>query len=229
VHIKEPNMRKTTVTRSKGATSVLLSSLAVFSVNTTKKGGVKSIREYADMTTGEIIPAEELTIPTLDLRTKQAEREAALNSLRPEVRAFAYFVLKFANKRRGITPGIDTLVRWYADLHARQAQHVRRHLPKLTEVGLLAGESLLGPLFQQTGGSARAHLSEETYASEVYARMRRNDFDPASCKGQMCDPAALAQEVSRLDADLAVDTAYWNFLRNVGAMESGQRAVPCPA
>jgi len=226
VRIKEPHVRKTTVTRSKGATTMSLSSLAVFSVNTTKKGEVKSIREYADMTTGEIIPAEELTIPTLDLRTKQADREAALNSLRPEARTFAYFVLKFSNKRRGITPGIGTLCIWYADLHGRKAQHIRRYLPRLTEAGILAGENLLGPLFQQTGGSARAHLAEESHASTVYARMLRGDFDPASGKGhRVVDPALVAQTVADLDTDLAAETAYRKFLRRLGAVQPPQEAL----
>lgn len=219
-------MRKTTVTRSTGATTISLDSLAVWSVNTTRKGAIKGVREYMDATTGEIIPAEELSIPTLDLRTKQADREAALHSLRPEVRSFAYFVLKFANKRRGITPGIGTLCIWYADLHGRRAQNIRRYIQRLTEAGILAGENLLGPLFQQTGGSARTHLSEESHASTVYGRMLRGDYDPQSGAGhRVVDAALVAETVANLDDNLEAEKAYRDFLSKIGAMQPPQAAT----
>jgi hypothetical protein len=202
-------MRKTTVTRSKGATTVALDSLAIWSVNTTKKGAVKSIREYVT-TFGEIIPAEELNIPTLDLRTKQADRDTALNALRPEVRAFAYFVLKFANKRRGITPGIETLCQWYAELNGKQARNVRRYIPRLTEVGILAGDNLLGPLFQHTGGTARAHLGEAARASTIYSRMLHDRVDPADGPRRTVDPATLTEEMVLTSALWgATEARYW--------------------
>ncbi|KWR90378.1 hypothetical protein RM96_10170 [Cupriavidus sp. IDO] len=155
--------------------------LAVWTVNRTSTGKVRSVAEYLDTETGEIIPASAIALPTLDLRTKQAEKDAVLVSLQPEVRKLAYFVLGYANKRRGITPGIKTLCQWYADLHGKRTDNVRRHIPKLEAAGILAGESLLGPLWQRTGGTARSHLGEDSAAAARYMMQRaRQSFDTVS-------------------------------------------------
>lgn len=139
-------------------------SLAAWSISTTKAGKLKKVTEYIDMTTGEIIPADTIQMPVLDLRGKQAKKDAVLDKLRPEVREFACFVLDFHNKRRGITPGINTLCHWYAALTGKQSQHVRRYIPKLEAAGILAGENLLGRLFQHTGWTVMYHMGEETRA-----------------------------------------------------------------
>lgn len=165
-------MRATTTQRSTCAEQVKFDSLAVYSVSTTKRGRVRCVSAYLDVDTGEVIPAEQLSIPILDLRDKLPARAEALDYLRPEVRQFAAFVLRFANKRRGISPGIDTLCRWYAEMHGRRSQDVRRYISKLTEVGVLAGENLLGPLFQRTGGRTKDHLGEEYRAWCTYTRLR---------------------------------------------------------
>lgn len=129
---------------------------------------LRKVTEYIDLMTGEIIPADAAQIPVLDLRGKQAQKDMVLAKLRPEVRAFAYFFLSYANKRRGITPGINTLCHWYADLTGKRADNIRRYIPELEAAGILANENLLGPLFQRTGGSARAHLGEEAAANARY-------------------------------------------------------------
>jgi hypothetical protein len=207
-----------TVTRTSGTTSLRPDALAIFSASTTKAGAIRSIHEYVDMQSGEIIPADELNIPTLDLRTKQAEREAVLASLRPEVLAFACFVLRFANKRRGITPGIEKLCELYAKLHGKQTGHVRRYVPRLTEANVLAGENLLGPLFQRTGGTAREHLGEEAHAAAVYAKLSRKDFDPANGKQRrVVEPALLAEEMTRTRAQWAGEQgAYFALAKAMG-------------
>ncbi|KAI3590239.1 hypothetical protein D9X30_4847 [Cupriavidus sp. U2] len=148
--------------------SINVESLAAWSISVTKAGKLRKVTEYIDMMTGEIIPADTVQIPVLDLRGKQAQKDMVLGKLRPEVRAFAYFVLGYANKRRGITPGINTLCHWYADLTGKRADNIRRCIPKLEAAGVLANENLLGPLFQRTGGSARAHLGEEAAANARY-------------------------------------------------------------
>jgi hypothetical protein len=165
-------MRAITTARNLNADDLRFDRLAIYSVSTTKAGKLRSIEAYLDLDTGEIIPADQLAMPVLDLREKLPARCKALESLRPEVRHFAAFILRFANKRRGISPGIDTLCRWYAEMHGRQSGHVRRYIPKLTEAGLLAGENLLGPLFQRTGGRVRDHLGEEYRSWCIYTRMR---------------------------------------------------------
>jgi hypothetical protein len=160
------------ITRTVVAEELDSANLAILSVEADKRGKVKRVSEYMDSRAGEVIPAEQVRIPALDMRDRLPARERALKSLRPEVRQFARFVLKFANRRRGITPGIDTLCQWYADLCGKLAKNVRRHIPKLHEAGILAGENLLGPLFQRAGGSAVASLGEEMHAATTYARLR---------------------------------------------------------
>ncbi|MBO9535211.1 hypothetical protein [Herbaspirillum sp.] len=130
------------------------------------------ITEYVDIDTGEIVSAAEAKKhkgfwPEIHVSERSLQRQAAVASLRKEVRDFALFVLQFTNQRRGITPGVSILTRWYAKLHNRQAQHIRRYLPKLMEAGILAGESLLGPLFQSAGKhlTAKAHLSKDSIAA----------------------------------------------------------------
>lgn len=158
--------------------------LAAWSVSKTKAGKIKSVTEYVrwefmegiDPDTGEfirglggdVIPAATVPMPALDLRDKPAKKDAVLAGLRPEVREFARFVIGYANKRRGITPGINTLCHWYADLTGKRADNIRRHIPKLEAAGILANENLLGPLFQRTGCNTRDHLGEEAAAHTRY-------------------------------------------------------------
>lgn len=160
------------------------STLAVWTVSTDKRGSVKKATEFVDMTTGEIVPAESGSMPVLDLRDKIARQGAALGKLRPEVLEFAYFVLAFRNRRRGITPGVNTLCRWYGELTGKRADNVRRYVSKLEQAGILAGESLLCPLFQLSGGAARSHLGEDDrayvkfltkYKTGWYGPLRRRD------------------------------------------------------
>lgn len=190
-------MRASTTSRGVGE-QLSLDNLAVYSVSTTKAGKVRSISAYVDLSTGEIIPPEQLSIPILDFREKLPARAKALASLRPEVRKFAVFVLRFANKRRGITPGIDTLCRWYADMQGKRSQDIRRYIPKLTEADILAGENLLGPLFQRTGGSVKEHLGEEYRAWCLRTRLLMR---------------------SKLDAEAAAQQAAWDAIRKAARQE----------
>ena len=135
------------------------------------------ITEYVDMETGEIIAAAALkdnpkvlptdVWPTVRSSERMLQREFILGSLREEVREFAEFVLQFRNQRRGVTPGVDQLVKWYAILTDKQACHVRRYVKPLEEAGVIAGSAVLGPLFQIAGKgtTASAHLSEDFHAS----------------------------------------------------------------
>ena len=136
--------------------------------------------EYCDTSTGEILRADvvhrsrNFTKP-IHFSELVLQREAILKGLRQEVRDFAVFVLKFRDQRRGITPGINTLVKWYADLTGKETFHVKRYLPQLTKAGILAGESLVGPLFQVAGRrtTARDHLAAPAVAGQRYADCRR--------------------------------------------------------
>jgi hypothetical protein len=132
--------------------------------------------QYLDTETGEILAADEAKTrpgfwPELHFSERFLQREEILRNLRVEVRHFARFVLKFRNLRRGITPGIDKLVKWYAELHKKKPHHVRRYVGKLKEAGVLAGEALLAPLFQRPGLKIRAagHIAEDAIAALQFA------------------------------------------------------------
>jgi hypothetical protein len=134
-----------------------------------------SITEYLDLSTGEIIPASRLrndprVPPQMYFGEIQLLRQSLMDSLRPEVRKFALFVLRFRNNRRGITPEIGTLVNWYARLHNKRPSNVRRYVDVLEKTGFLAGSSLLSRLFQHTGKHAVAsdHLGEDVVARRIY-------------------------------------------------------------
>lgn len=133
------------------------------------------VTEYVDTLTGAILQAAELRNskelwPVIHASERCLQREFILNSLRPEVREFAFFVLRFRNQRRGVTPGFGQLAKWYAELEGKRADNVRRYINPLEEAGIIAGDSLLGPLFQIAGKSvaAREHLCED---SNAYSRL----------------------------------------------------------
>jgi hypothetical protein len=133
--------------------------------------------EWFDETTGEILSdadARSRADYRYPIRTseRQLQREFILSELRPEVRAFAQFALKFRNRRRGLTPGIDQLARWYAQLTGKQTGHVRRYIAKLEEVKIIGGRtsSVLYPLWQLGGASTfpADHLREDVYAEALF-------------------------------------------------------------
>lgn len=131
------------------------------------------ITEYVDVETGEVLPAAEASKRGAWPEIRQGEcmalREAALASLRPEVRKFAYFVLRFRNRRRGITPDIDTLANWYGQLHGKRPEHIRRYIPRLVESGIIVNPTLVGDVFQIPGKNtaARDHAREDTASACV--------------------------------------------------------------
>lgn len=217
-------MRSSSITRTLSAEQISVDNLAVYTINTTQAGKVRSITSYIDMSTGEIIKAEDLSIGILDLREKLPARAKALASLRPEVRAFAFFVLRFVNKRRGITPGIDMLCQWFGQLNGKQTGHVRRYVPALLKAGILAGDTLLGPLFQRTGGTARSHLGEDFRAWCIYQQLERDGKGPTTtARPSSACPALVAAEVARLDAELQADAQAWAAI--IKAQRTSGRAI----
>jgi len=137
------------------------------------------ITEYLDTHTGEILEAKAIRKdkefwPELHFSERCLQREFILNSLRPEVREFALFVLRFRNKRRGVTPGFGQLVKWYAELEGKRPDNVRRYINPLEDAGIIAGDSLLGPLFQIAGMSVAVgeHLCEDSNAFSRLVLMR---------------------------------------------------------
>jgi len=210
--LKGTCLQNKTVTRVHYTEKLEAKSLAVLSISQTKAGKVRSVHEYVDLKTGEIIPANELDIRPLDLATILPARFKALNSLRPEVRRFASFVLRFANRRRGITPDIGTLCRWYADLNNKRSNDVRRYIPALKRAGILAGDTLLGRLFQRTTATSTEVMSEEVDASTKYMlmRMHTQDTNPIpSQQGHMAPSWLVAEQVAALEAELQAEEAAY--------------------
>ncbi|PZQ02470.1 MAG: hypothetical protein DI587_03305 [Variovorax paradoxus] len=224
-------MRIKTIKRTTDAEKIELARLAIYGTSTTKTGQVRSVRDFVDMMSGEAIPADQLSIGVLDLRKRYPAREAALASLRPQVLPFALFVLRFANKRRGITPGIAVLSRWYADLHDKQTKNVRRYIPALLKAGILAGDTLLGPLFQHTRGAARDHLGEDFRAWCIYQKLERDGRQfPLSARGAPCTNSALvAAEVARLDVELVADVQSWAAILKASRTSGADVLRPIPA
>lgn len=154
-----------------GITSHVDSSvLAIWQVSTTRQGRVKKVVSYVNSFTGEVIPAAPVkTLPPKDFRKKLTEQARVLRGLRPEVQTFALFLLSFRNRRRGISPGVSTLARWWAKMTQQQVSHVRRYIPRLYDAGVLAGENLLCPVWQWAGGKAIRHLGEDVHSAVTHS------------------------------------------------------------
>jgi hypothetical protein len=168
------------------------------------------IDHYIDIETGEVIPtvqARKLPDFWQEIRFSERciQRSEVLLGLRKEVRQFAEFVLKFRNFRRGITPGIETLVRWYASLHGKAPHHVRRHVMVLQNAGLLVGDNLLGALFQIAGTKVKAkvHLGEGSRAAYTFLAMliqsngRIKTYTPFWSKDVVPDMSTLVADVMK--------------------------------
>jgi hypothetical protein len=145
---------------------------------TIKRYQAPLITEYVDTETGEIIPARSLRNsqeiwPTLHFGERCLQRQTVLRGIRREVRRFAEFILEFRDHRRGVTPSVDMLVLWYARLTRKLARNVRRYVKQLEEAGILAGTSVLSPLFQIAGRStvARDHLGADAVSASRYMLM----------------------------------------------------------
>jgi hypothetical protein len=126
--------------------------------------------EWIDLTTGEVLTAEQARAHGLGTGVHAGEmtlqRAACMAGLRPEPQAFARFLLKFRNKRRGIAPSVTQVRQWYATMTGQRADNTARLVAPLKQAGIIAGESVLGQLWQVAGkrASARTHESEDNRA-----------------------------------------------------------------
>lgn len=141
-----------------------------------------SVKEYVDIKTGEIVKAElvhkECNIKEIDYGVMVMQRQYLLSKLRKEVREFALFVLKFRNKRRGITPTIKVLCQWYAELNDMLPKNVYKYIERLQEGGILSKDNpeVMAPLFQISGTNTKSkdHLSELSNAKTQFTMMLIN-------------------------------------------------------
>ncbi|WP_354674935.1 hypothetical protein [Cupriavidus alkaliphilus] len=157
--------------------------------------------EWIDPGTGEIVSDTEYRrrFGKPVYRSERAlQRTYVLGKLRPEARAFAQYILKFRNLRRGITPPVSTLVKWYADLTGQRAANVRRMVPTLTAARIIESDTLVGTLWQQSGAQAHASsfLQENARAAVAQAVMWMKRRDQRRCnRGDRARPAWLAQRL----------------------------------
>lgn len=133
------------------------------------------ITEYVDLSTGEIAPASNVEfrgVRPIRFSEMVLQRAYVLEKcIRSELKPFARFVLRFRNFRRGVTPGLLTLARWYAELTGKNPSDVRRYVKRLREAGITGDGDLMAPLFQMTSRklTARDHLQESGRAHMDYA------------------------------------------------------------
>lgn len=143
--------------------------------------------EWLDRGTGEILSdANARKDPRyqhlLRVSERCRQRDFVLSNLRPEVRAFAIFVMQFRNRRRGITPGVQTLVKWYAQYTNRRPDNVRRYIQRLQDAKILESDSLVGKLWQITDVSA-IHAQEDAKAFLRFtAMLMATQQMPALCE-----------------------------------------------
>lgn len=136
-------------------------------------------KEYVDFSTGEIISAisaRKLGISELNARFIKLQQELVLNNLNKPLREFAKFVLLFRNLRRGITPDIETLCKWYAEYKGLNPKNTKHYIEDIKNSGILASDTLLMPLFQLAGKHTKGsdHLSEDFNAAEVFRNLLKH-------------------------------------------------------
>lgn len=140
-----------------------------------------SVTEYVDISTGEIVSAQYakmLGITEINIRMLKLHQDTVLDKLRKEVRDFAMFLLLFRNKRRGISPDLERICSWYSEYTGMRRDNVKRYIPTLKEVGVLASDTLLMPVFQISGKNTKGsdHLSEDFEAERKFHELlRRRD------------------------------------------------------
>jgi len=139
--------------------------------------------EWIDLITGEILHVQQAKSLGLGTGVHAGEmalqRAAVLAGLREEPRTFARYLLRFRNKRRGIAPSLTQVRRWYAITTGQRMDNTARLVEPLKRADIVAGESVLGMLWQIAGKQAtsREHMNEDTRAEFQYISSReKHDY-----------------------------------------------------
>lgn len=145
-----------------------------------------TVTEFIDTRTGEIIDAK--TAQKMGVRSIRPDarirREAKMDSLRTEPRAFAEFILKFRDGRCKFLVGLSELVSLYARMTGKAAEHVRRYLPRLAKSGILEDDHTLNEDFMihnPTAGKAAAKGDAFRASCRFSALSMRYRGSPESC------------------------------------------------
>lgn len=131
----------------------------------------QQVLEIIDMKTGEIISTKEakkLGMVELDYGLYVNTRLQILEQLRKEVKHLANFVLKFRNKRRGITPDLGTVLKYYSEITNKRYDNITRYRKDLFD-SVMVNDYLCQPEFQFTGKNTTTgeHMSEDSHAGNV--------------------------------------------------------------
>lgn len=151
--------------------------ITISSKLTTLLAEYKVIMYYDTKKKVDVTPVDAVTkyeVKEIHYSLLAMQREEILNSLRKEVKDFALFVLKFRNKRRGLSVDIRELCRWYAELYDKRADNVYPMIKRLIEVGILNQDAnVMMPLFQISGANTKAkeHLHELARAKALFEMM----------------------------------------------------------
>lgn len=142
----------------------------------------QKVTEYLDPETGEIIALKQFKqLGGIDYNygVFAQERNEILDTLREEVKDFACFLLKFRNKRRGISPSLEKILEYYSRFSSKRINNIRnRLLPKLYGK-VLSNDNLLMPPFQFSGKNEKAysHIAEEFVAENTFLHlMKKKNF-----------------------------------------------------
>jgi len=133
--------------------------------------------EWVDIRTGEILADADFrrVFGKPVYRSERAlQRHYVLRSLRPEAQSLARYILGFRNLRRGVSPAVPILVKWYAELTGQRVANVRRIVPTLAAAGIVVSDTLVGALWQHSGNAApsASFLQEESRAAVAHAVQR---------------------------------------------------------
>ena len=114
-----------------------VSNLAIFKVE--QVGRRLKVVEYVDISTGEIISSKKAQdLGVSEIRPEaMLRRQKKLDSLRPEPRKLAAFLLKFRNRSGSFLTSIDTLIKWYSLYSGKRLDNVSKLVESLVEHEIL--------------------------------------------------------------------------------------------
>lgn len=148
--------------------------------------------EWVDSRTGEILSDTDyrkLFGKPVYRSERALQRDYVLRRLRPEARSLARYILGFRNLRRGVSPAIPILVKWYAGLTGQRVANIRRIVPTLAAAGIVESDTLVGALWQHSGNAApsASFLQEESRSAVAHAVQRMERRASRSLQGRNSD------------------------------------------
>lgn len=111
-----------------------------------KRNKVKSILEYVDISSGEILLARDVKIKTSDSKF-MLERNRILDSLTDSQRKLALFILDFRNRACGFLIPIEEILSMYSKYSDQRKDSVKRSFEALIPKGVMQDKYTLAQPF----------------------------------------------------------------------------------